>query len=270
MRPTLSPGVLTLCLCFGIGEALGVLFFAMLTGGYAFVDLRPLELAHLWAFLIVGPTSAFLAGILVLWRARWGAESLIVGGVSSAVLAVPYLPTDAHILPLALVSLPMVLVGLWLLWLSRRSDRLAGEAERPADAPGQPPFSAGVGPVLLRTLLFLVGFIGTLELFRVLDAYNVTGLPHPSDPDPSKNVQLAYPVLLLFMAAGAGLISFIRKWLLVRVEVLVGMWLALLVLTLPLLPVWNVLITYFVLLLLLMGVAGAGPVWTSGPTTSRR
>jgi hypothetical protein len=234
MSPTLPQGVRTFCLIFGLLEGLGAGIWCLAGAGIygsPLADMRGLELAHVWAFLILGPFSALFASILALWKPQRGGAWLFFGGIASGFLAVPFLATDAYILPLVLASLPMALVGRWLLRTANRATEFGEGAERPVEGQAQQFSSAGVGSILLGALLFLVAFIGTYGLFVVLALNNVTGLRGP----PSDTYPVVYPnanqadgVVLLTLGAVTGLVSVFRKQLRLRVEAVAGMWLALL------------------------------------------
>jgi hypothetical protein len=72
------------------------------------------ERTRVWAFLLTGPFSALPAGILTRWYPKVGAVWFLLGGICSACLAVTFLGTDAGLVPLLVVSVPMVAVGAWL------------------------------------------------------------------------------------------------------------------------------------------------------------
>jgi hypothetical protein len=234
MSHALSQGVRTFSLIFGVVEALGATLWCL--GGAGIYGsllgmFRGLELAHLWAFLIIGPFSALLAAVVALWRARWGAAWLITSGLASGALAIPYLSTDAHILPLAFVSLPMIVVGLWLIRASARASGFGAGAGHPIEPGGQPDARGGMGSILFGVLLFLVAAVGTYTLLSVLAVNNVTGLrgkPRPDNPFVQENQDLADGVVVLLVAALIGLITLVRKRLRLRGEAVAGMWLAVL------------------------------------------
>jgi hypothetical protein len=73
------------------------------------------ELNRVWALLLSGPFSALLAAILALWYPKAGAAWFVLGGICSGCLAITFLDTDAGMIPLLLVSVPMLVIGAWLL-----------------------------------------------------------------------------------------------------------------------------------------------------------
>lgn len=217
--------VFTFCLILGFVEGLGAVLWCVAGAGMygsPLPGLSPRFLASVLAFLAAGPCSAFLASVLALSAPRGGAAWFLGGGLLSGLLAVPLLGTDAGVLPLALVSLPMAFAGLWLLW----------EAGRPAPvSEWPPPRGGGAGSALLGALLFLAGAAGAYTLFGVLAINNVTGLrgvPRAGAPFVHENEDLADGVVLLIVAAAAGLTTVARRRLHLRGEVLAGVWLALL------------------------------------------
>ena|SRR6478752_10343878 len=117
------------CLVFGVAVSLGAALWCV---GGAGMFGSPLagesdrELAHVWAFLVIGPFSALPAAIVSLWKPRWGAIWLIAGGIVSGALAIPYFSTDAGVVPLVLVPLPMLLLGMWLILRAQSAVRSIG------------------------------------------------------------------------------------------------------------------------------------------------
>ena len=83
--------------------------------------MQNLELTHALAFLVFGPFTAFFASIEALGKPRWGGVGLVAGAVFSGFLAIPYLTTDAFVIPIALVSAPMYFLGKWLLRATPRA-----------------------------------------------------------------------------------------------------------------------------------------------------
>jgi hypothetical protein len=188
----------------------------------------------------MGPFSAFLAATLVFWKLRWGAAWLIAGGVGSSVLAVRYIDGDGFIFPLAVVSLPMYLLGRWLLRAATDPNGVAGAADRAVDSGGRPLI---LGSVLLGALLFLVGATGIHFLFYWLtEATRIMGLRGELLREPTVNTQDYYEhqglvdgIVLSLLVASVTLVSAVRKRLRLRVEILAGMWLQLPVVGLALL-----------------------------------
>src|SRR5580765_8746625 len=160
MSGTPSQSVQIFCLIFGTVEGLGAaLWCAAGAGIYGspLAGMGGLELAHVWAFLLTGPLSALLAAIVILWQPRWGAAWLIAGALASGTLvsgalAAPYFTTDAHILPLALVSLPMLVIGLWLIWASARTSEVVASAEHPLEPRRAQPSHGKVSSIMLGVL----------------------------------------------------------------------------------------------------------------------
>lgn len=234
MSGALSPTVKTFCLIFGTVEALGAALWCVAGAGIygsPLTLMRGREMAQIWAFLITGPFLALPAAIIVLWRPSRGAAWMISGGLVSGIVAIPFLNTDAHILPLALVSLPMLFGGLWLSRASARTGEFGAGAGHPIEPRGQQNVRGGIGRILLGVLLFLVAVIGTYALFIVLAVNNVTGLRGPPlsyNPFFHENQDLADGVVVLLVAASVGVLTFLRKRLRLRVEAVAGMWLAVL------------------------------------------
>ncbi|HMP59603.1 MAG TPA: hypothetical protein PKD86_09640 [Gemmatales bacterium] len=234
MSHALSQGVRTFCLIFGVVEALGAALWCLVGAGIygsPLAILQGQELTHVLAFLIAGPFSALPASIVVLWRPRWGAAWLIAGGIASGALAIPYLSTDAHILPLALVSFPMLVVGLWLIRDSNSTRESGAGSGHPVEPGGQQDSRGGIGSILLGTLLFVVAVVGTYALVIVLAVNNVTGLRgaiRADNPFSHENQDLADVVVVLLVAIAVTLITLVRKRLRLRGEAIAGMWLAVL------------------------------------------
>ena len=208
----------TSCLIFGVSEALGAVIWCVAGAGIfgsPLTGMDRLNLVHVWAFLLTGPFSALLAAIVALWRPRAGGAWLVGGGVASGVFAVPFLLTDAHILPLALASAPMVLMGRRML----RSDqvaRAAGETDngRSRNATGKQGSASSIKSVLLGAVFFFVAACGALAPFLLL-----------MDGAGESRYRFAGGALLLLVSV-AGLLTVMRKRLHVRFEFLAGMWLA--------------------------------------------
>ncbi len=239
MRYALSRGVQTFCVIFGAVQAMGAAFWCLVGAGIygsPLAGLRGLELAQVLGVLLIGPLSALPAAIVVLWRPRWGAAWLIASGLSYGALACahilpPYgalaLGTGAHILPLVLVSFPMLVVGLWLIWQSTKTSRFGAGAGHPVKPGGQQEFRGGMGSLLL----FLIATLGTYVLCTVLAVNNVTGLrgaPHSDNRFIHENQDLADGVVLLLVATVVGLLTLGRKPLRLRGEAVAGTWLAVL------------------------------------------
>ena len=101
----------------GVFELIGGAFMCVIAVGF---DAG----ANVVACLIVGPLSVLPAAALEYYRPRWGGLWLIVGGVLSAYLIVFDIPHpnfrgslrfDEQLVPLLLVSVPMLFLGAWLL-----------------------------------------------------------------------------------------------------------------------------------------------------------
>lgn len=234
MNTTPSQGVKTFYLIFGIVEFLVAALWCLAGAGIYGSPLaifRGQELMHVLAFLSAGPFSVLPAAILALWQPRWGAIWLIVGGLISAALAVPYFSTDASVLPLILASLPMFIAGIWLIRASTLASREQMQpAEQASGSEGQQ-VRRDEMDLLPRVLLFLAAWIGTDAVLIVLVYYNVTGLRGPRLSNQLfayENETLANGVVLLLLAGVVGFMSFVRKRLRLRAEFVAGMWIALL------------------------------------------
>jgi hypothetical protein len=83
--------------------------------GSPLVGMRAEELILVFIFLLIGPFSALPAAIVGRQQPKLAGTWLILGGLISGGVAVNFFWTDAGIFPLLLVSLPMVLLGRWLL-----------------------------------------------------------------------------------------------------------------------------------------------------------
>ncbi|MBX3426406.1 MAG: hypothetical protein KF688_12060 [Pirellulales bacterium] len=234
MSHTLSNGARTACLIFGVVEALGAGLWLLAGAGVYGSPLAGMdgpELARIGAFLLAGPLSALLAAIVVLRRPRWGAAWLVAGGFASGALAVPFLRTDAHILPLALVSLPMLVVGLWLIKASADATGSGAGSEHPVEPGRQQDSRSGIGSVLLGVLLFLIAAVGTYALTIALAINNVTGLRgaiRPDNPLIRENQDLADGIVVVLVATAVVGITMLRKRLRLRWEAVAGTWAAVL------------------------------------------
>lgn len=117
MAATLSPLARRTALVVGglltLGGALWCLGGAGIYGS-PLVGMQREELTRVWAFLLAGPFSALPAALLTQWYPKVGAAWFLLGGICSAGLAVTFLGTDAGMVPLLMVSLPMFAVGAWL------------------------------------------------------------------------------------------------------------------------------------------------------------
>ena len=220
----------TACLIFGIVEGLLAGLWCLAGAGIygsPLGSMSGLELAHVWAFLLIGPFSAFLAGIISPWKPRGAAIWLIGGGLVSGALAVPFIPTDALIMPLVFVSLPMLIMG----WMRIRASARESGIERTIGAPATQAPRRGVGTIFVGAFLFLMAFIGTYVLVMAMLINNVTSLrgpPRADNPFVHEGEDWADTVVVSIVAAVVGLITIARKHLRLRGEAVAGMWLALL------------------------------------------
>lgn len=220
----------TFCLILGVLQALGAALWILAGAGPYGSPLAGPEREYVVAFLLTGPLSALLASIVLLWRPRWGAAWLLVGGMASGVLACSFLSTDAHVLPLALVSVPMVILGTW----STRAISMAGSRGAGSGCPDAPPSRRDLRDrrvsTLLGTLLFIIALVVTYALFIVLAVHNVTGLRgavRTDNPFMRENQDLADGVVVLLMSLLVAFITRIRQRLRLRGEAIAGMWAAL-------------------------------------------
>jgi hypothetical protein len=232
MQRSLPQGIRTFCLIFGTVETfLGILWCLAGAGIYGspLGFEHGLELAYLLGVLFTGPLSALPAAIVVLWKPRAGAIWLIVGAIASGILALASLTTGSHIAPIpGVFSLPMLVVGLWLL---RRIGRKKGPGTDTEDlgelqerqTPG------GIRSILVGGVFFLAAWIGTYSIFIALAINNVTGLRGPPlshNPFVAENEDLADFTVLLLVAVIVSLATGWRRRLRLRGEVVAGMWAA--------------------------------------------
>jgi len=232
MSYALSQSGRTFGLIFGVVEALGAALWCLAGAGIygsPIAGMQGPELAQVGAFLLTGPLSAFAASIVLFWRPRWGAAWLVAGGLASGALAVHYFSTDAQILPLAIVSVPMLGVGLWVIRASSSAAGGGTASGHLVEPGGQQDLPGGMGSALLGVLRFLVAVVGTYALFIALAVNNITGLRgtiRSDNPFVHENQDLADGVVVLFVATLVTLITSVRKRLRLRGEVVAGMWLA--------------------------------------------
>lgn len=229
------------CLIFGTVETLSAALWCVAGAGFYGSPLAGMsnrELIHVWAFLLSGPFSVLPAVLIARRKPRWGAAWLLIGGLVSGVLAIPYLSTDASLLPLVLVSIPMFDVGLWLFRhpvgpgeFNPHSDPSVRSGERAVP-------KLGIGTMILRLVSFLSAFALTYLLFILLAVNNVLGLrgePTADAPFVYEHQGMADSVVLILVAAVVGLVTAVRRRFHLYWEVVAGMWLAVLLVGLMLL-----------------------------------
>jgi hypothetical protein len=111
-------------LVLGILELTGAVLWCIAGAGIygsPLVGMDSRELIKVWAFLFAGSLSVLPAAILACYWPRWGGLWLIGGGLLSGYLIVfsiphPNLRGGLHfesVVPLLLVSMPMLVVGVW-------------------------------------------------------------------------------------------------------------------------------------------------------------
>jgi hypothetical protein len=111
-----SPWLTRLALALGILELLGAGLWCVGGAGIygsPLVGMSADELTKVWAFLLVGPFSVLPAALAMWWNSRLGTAWLVVAGVLSGCLGTLFLSTDAGVFPILLVSLPMLVLGVW-------------------------------------------------------------------------------------------------------------------------------------------------------------
>lgn len=235
MHPALSRGVRTFCLIFGTIEAIWAAFWCFL-GPRLIYELstppimRGRELAYLAAIILTGPLSALPATVVALSRPRWGAAWLIVGAMASGALSLASLfTTYTHVVPIpGVLSLPMLIVGLWLIRKSATATGSAADTKSPIETEVQQ--GGEIGSILLGVVLFVAGWFGTYAILIALAINNVTGLrgpPRRDNPFVCENADFADCMVLLLVLVAVSVISFVRKRLHLRGELLAGMWFAL-------------------------------------------
>lgn len=227
MRGALSQGVRTFCLIFGTLETLlAALWCAAGAGIYGspLGGVSGRELAYVWAILLTGPLSALPATIVHLWWPRWGTAWLILGAIASGALAIAFLPprfVDSCVAAIALGSLPMLMVGLWLLWKSTAAKDLGAGGRFPIERPEPRTALCEIGSILWGVALFLIGLVGTLV--AVVGTYAAL-ITLPMNVVTHQDAYRADRIFILLVFVAVGSISLVRKRLHLRTEFLAGMW----------------------------------------------
>ena len=211
-------------LLFGTVEFIGAALWCIAGAGIygsPLPSFEGLELVNVWAFLIVGPGSALAAGALTQWRPRWGAIWLIAAGLVAGLLALPFIPTDAGVIPLLLSPIPMIAAGVAVLLTHKNRGKSV-----PVTEPRR-----SLGSIAMSVLLFLVAWVGMYAILMALVINNVNGLrgePEPGNPWRLENEYMANTIDLLLLGSVTAVLTIAHRRLRLRWEFIAGLWCALL------------------------------------------
>lgn len=177
--------------------------------------------------ILVGPGLSLVAGLVALARPRLAGWVYLLGGLLSLAMSLSIITTDAGPLPLVLIVVPMLTLGGLLL---KNSRTVIGEEVSSTQV------NRGIAiSIFVKTGLFLAGLVGMFVVASYINIENVFGFrqqPILFGLDGQKPAD-TYATLVL-LGATFLLIPMVR-WLKLRWDALIGMWVAL---VLSLIIVW--------------------------------
>jgi hypothetical protein len=190
------------------------------------------ELLLYVGFLIVGPALSLLGGLVSLSHPRIASRILLLGGCLSACLSMMVITTDAHVIPLLIITVPMLLLGAWLQWAS--SPQAAPATPLTTTLPNSLSRQQTLS-ILVSASAFVISFIGTFALTAYLTMENVLGFRTQPVNFMIDNARWPDTYLVLTLLGVSLLLIPVVQLLRLRWSLLIGMWMSL---GLSLLIVW--------------------------------